>query len=64
MWLLELQLDCEFEIKWNMFVGIIHVENGTCTLEMVEEEVCVRKNCNWKIVCRRLQGKAVSAMTA
>ena len=41
MWLLELQLDCEFEIKWNMFVGIIHVENGTCTLGMVEEEVYV-----------------------
>ena len=47
-----------------MLAGVIHVENGTCTLEMVEEEVCVRKNCNWKIVCRRLQGKAVSAMTA
>ena len=40
MWLLELQLDSEFEIKWNMFAGIIHVENGTCTLGMVEEEVC------------------------
>ena len=35
MWLLELQLDCEFEIKWNMFAGVIHVENGTCTLGMV-----------------------------
>ena len=37
MWL----LDCEFEIKWNMFAGVIHVKNGTCTLGMVEEEVCV-----------------------
>ena len=36
MWL----LDCEFEIKWNMFAGVIHVENGTCTLGMVEEKVC------------------------
>ena len=54
MWLLELQLDCEFEIKWNMFVGIIHVENGTCTLGMVEEKVCVRKNCNWRVVFREL----------
>ena len=40
MWLLELQLDCEFEIKWNMFAGVIHVENRTCTLGMVEEKVC------------------------
>ena len=64
MWLLELQLDSEFEIKWNMLAGVIHVENGTCTLKMVEEKVCVSKNCNWRVVFRELQGKAVSAMTA
>ena len=56
MWLLELQLDCEFEIKWNMFAGVLHVENGTCMLEMVEEKVCVRKNCNWRIVWRERSG--------
>ena len=54
MWLLELQLDCEFEIKWNMFAGVIHVKNGTCTLGMVEEEVYFKKNCNCRIVCREL----------
>ena len=32
-----------------MFAGVLHVENGTCMLEMVEEKVCVRKNCNWRI---------------
>ena len=47
-----------------MLAGVIHVENGTCTLEMFEEKVCVRKNCNWRIVFRELQGKTVSAMTS
>ena len=47
-----------------MFAGVIHVENRTCTLEMVEEKVCVSKNCNWRIVCRELRGKTVSAITA
>lgn len=47
-----------------MFAGVIHVENGTCTLGMVEEEVCFRKNCNWRVDSRELQGKTVSAMTA
>ena len=37
-----------------MLAGVIHVENGTCMLEMVEEKVCVRKNCNWRIVCREI----------
>ena len=47
-----------------MLAGVIHVENGTSTLGMVEEEVCFRKNCNCRVVWRELQGKTVSAMTA
>ena len=34
-----------------MLAGVIHVENGTCTLE---KKVCVMKNCNWRIVCREI----------